>query len=372
MKVAILSCSADPTNGYGNITINYCNQLHLKSIDFVLFLPFNHDVVINSWSSRIKYNLPKALYSFDSARIVYDLFHDLSKFKGFSIIHSLFTNTSLIIAARAARKFNIKFIAGEQGTYAAIPFLGKVSSYLYKFFIKNASIIIFPSNFTRKIFCNFYGGKSIWNKTCVILNGVDFHRFNKLHNIEKQKYKFVGVGALKERKGFEYAIKAIGLAKQKIPNISYTIIGAGPEKYRRKLENIIADLGLIGNVFLVGPKSGYDLVKEMSDSFCYLHTPLSFDWNFEGYGIVYTEANALGLPVIGTDSGGVTSAIKDGLNGYIANEADPEDISKKIIQMCTDDVSYIQMKIQSIEIARARDWEKIVDQFLFNYRKLTG
>jgi glycosyltransferase involved in cell wall biosynthesis len=371
MKIAILSCSAKPTNGYGNITINYCNELYLKKIDFILYLPCDHEVVDEIWSKNIKYSLPRALYSFSSYRIINDLIYDLSEFKGFTLIHSLFTNTSLIIAARASTKFHIPLVAGEQGTYAAIPFLGKVSSYLYRFFIKQASIIIFPSQFTRKTFCNFYGGKDIWSKTCVIENGVNFHRFNRSFNQKKIKNKFVGVGALKERKGFEYAIKAISLAKEKIPNLTYTIIGEGPAAYRKKLLNLISELNLEDSVKLVGSKSGDELVAEMADCYAYLHTPISQSWIFEGYGIVYSEANALGLPAIGSDSGGVSSAIINGLNGYLAYEADSNDICKKIIHLCSDDSNYNIMSKKSIEVASKLDWSFIVDRFILIYKNVS-
>lgn len=369
MRIAILSCSAIATNGYGNITINYCNELYKKKIDFILFLPHNHEVVDQHWSKNIKYSLPRALYSFGSFRIISDLFFKVNEFKNFSLIHSLFTNTSMIVAARASFKFNIPLVVGEQGTYAAIPFLRKVSAYIYKFFIKQASVIIFPSQFTKKIFCNFYGGREIWTKACVIENGVNFHRFNKFISKQKIKNKFVGVGALKDRKGFECAIYAIALAKEKIPNLTYTIIGDGPDTYREKLLNLITELSLEDSVKLVGSKSGDQLVNEMASSYAYLHTPVSFNWNFEGYGIVYLEANSLGLPVIGSDSGGVSSAITNGVNGYLANEADSYDTYKKIIHICSDTFNYQLISDQSVEFARKHDWSLVVNEFLKIYKR---
>jgi glycosyltransferase involved in cell wall biosynthesis len=371
MKIAILSCSAISTNGYGNITVNYCDNLYRKKIQFILYLPYNHKIITNEWSQNIKYCLPKDIYSFNSIKILNDLFFDISEFKNFSLIHSLFTNTSLIIASRASSKYKIPLITGEQGTYAAVPFKYKISALIYKKFISQAKYIIFPSDFTRKIFCNFYGGINIWKKTLIIENGVDFKRFNNGISEHKIKYKFVGIGALKERKGFEYSINAIALARKQIPNISYTIIGGGPEKYKNKLEKIISENNLESCVQIVGPLSGCELINSISNAYAYLHTPISFNWNFEGYGIVYSEANALGMPVIGSDSGGVSSAIKNGVNGYITQEANVKDIYEKILDLCEDELNYINMSEKSIQVARNRDWNIIIDKYINIYMEVS-
>ena len=54
----------------------------------------------------------------------------------------------------------------------------------------------------------------------------------------------------------------------------------------------------------------------------------------EGLGIVYLEASATGLPVIGGDSGGAPDAILDGETGYVVNGATA--VAKRVTELLSD------------------------------------
>jgi len=58
--------------------------------------------------------------------------------------------------------------------------------------------------------------------------------------------------------------------------------------------------------------------------------------DFEGFGIVYLEANLVGKPVIAGDSGGVKDAVKDGWSGLLINPADTLAIREAIIKLASD------------------------------------
>ena len=57
------------------------------------------------------------------------------------------------------------------------------------------------------------------------------------------------------------------------------------------------------------------------------------DGDFEGFGIVYLEANSYSKPVIAGDSGGVRDAVKDGVNGLLVNPESVEEIKNAIIKL---------------------------------------
>src|SRR5260221_4577013 len=56
----------------------------------------------------------------------------------------------------------------------------------------------------------------------------------------------------------------------------------------------------------------------------------------EGLGIVYLEASASGLPVVGGDSGGAPDAILDGETGYVVPGRDVAAVAARIIELLAD------------------------------------
>jgi phosphatidylinositol alpha-1,6-mannosyltransferase len=56
----------------------------------------------------------------------------------------------------------------------------------------------------------------------------------------------------------------------------------------------------------------------------------------EGLGIVYLEASATGLPVIGGDSGGAPDAVRDGETGYVVPGLDRDALARRLIALLTD------------------------------------
>jgi len=55
--------------------------------------------------------------------------------------------------------------------------------------------------------------------------------------------------------------------------------------------------------------------------------------DYEGFGIVYLEANVMGKPVIAGRSGGVEEAVINNYNGLLVDPLDPKDIAAKIIAL---------------------------------------
>ena len=58
--------------------------------------------------------------------------------------------------------------------------------------------------------------------------------------------------------------------------------------------------------------------------------------HFEGFGLVFLEANACGKPVVGTRSGGVPDAIVEGKTGFLVDEEDEEAAAAAILRVLVD------------------------------------
>ena len=73
----------------------------------------------------------------------------------------------------------------------------------------------------------------------------------------------------------------------------------------------------------------------------------------EGLGIVYLEASATGLPVIGGDSGGAPDAILDGETGYVVPGGDAAAVAARLIELLADPAAAAAMGEKGLAWMRA-------------------
>ena len=145
-------------------------------------------------------------------------------------------------------------------------------------------------------------GAGLSNKISTIINGARFFSFKERKPLGKC-IKFISVGSLIPKKGFDRAIKA--LSQLEYIDWQYEIIGEGSS--RRELEQLIAALGLQDKVIL----SGWSLMLEEKYHNANIQLIPS---KVEGFGLIAIEGMSTGLPVIASDL--------DGLNEVVSNSVD--------------------------------------------------
>lgn len=125
-------------------------------------------------------------------------------------------------------------------------------------------------------------------------------------------------------------ISALGLLKQHY-DFHYTIIsGTVLGNYRAELEQQVEELELQDRVTFTGRLSDADLARQYQNSDLFVLASYAEPGNFEGFGIVFLEANASGVPVLTTRSGGMADYVIDGENGLYADDPSPEAISRAL------------------------------------------
>ncbi len=133
------------------------------------------------------------------------------------------------------------------------------------------------------------------------------------------KIEIVSVGRLHWVKGYEMALMALALFKQKGNDFNYTIIGAGVEA--EKLVYLINFLGLNDNVKLVSHKSAGEIREIMEHSNLFLQT----SWA-EGFSNSTLEAQALGLPVVVTPVSGMSTIVEHEKTGFVCEDFSMEQV----------------------------------------------
>jgi colanic acid/amylovoran biosynthesis glycosyltransferase len=152
--------------------------------------------------------------------------------------------------------------------------------------------------------------------------------------LSKRGNKVLFVGRLVEKKGCSYLLKAIQIIQQQIPDVELKIIGDGP--LRNSLETTARNYNL-KCTFLGEQKS--NLIKEemeISRVFC-APSIVASNGDAEGFGIVFLEAQATGLPIVSFASGGIAEAVEHGVTGYLAPERDVTELANYLLVLLKND-----------------------------------
>lgn len=363
MKVALLSSTADPRDGYGNITVELSRALHGAGIDCTLFLPPSQKNAAAAISIPVSCTLPEYVYRiYQRQGPGYFRPRDM---RGFDLIHDLFAFPYCITAAVSSWSSGVPFVTGAQGTHGVRPLAWWPERWLLKYCYNKARGIAVPSEFTKKKICEL-SGKDY--PITVIHNGVNFNRFQKDVDSDAIRKKHAGkkilltVGGLWGRKGHDLVLKALPTVLKKHPDTVYMIVGDGD--LRNELEKLATDLGIRESVDFAGRKSGDDLVACFKASDIYVHTPRVTGLKFEGFGIVYLEASACGKPIVATDAGGIRDAVLDGETGLIAPDGDVSGITERINRLLDDQALAKKLGERGREYAEEHDWSKIAEKYV--------
>tara|TARA_Y100000389_G_scaffold205091_1_gene263013 strand:- start:6044 stop:7159 length:1116 start_codon:yes stop_codon:yes gene_type:complete len=150
----------------------------------------------------------------------------------------------------------------------------------------------------------------------------DYVSTHNLDKIKKENY-LLCVGRLEKQKAFHYAIKGFAEIAQKHPNLRLKIVGEGSLEHELKQEAV--RLRVSDRVDFEGFQK--NIIKYYLYAKGTILTSL-----YEGYPNVLIESIALNTPVIAFDCpSGPSEIIQDGINGYLVNHKDVNDLKKKIL-----------------------------------------
>ncbi len=144
------------------------------------------------------------------------------------------------------------------------------------------------------------------------------------------------VSRLVPRKGQDTLIRAWPEVLAVVPDALLLIVGDGP--YRAALQRLAAGAGVAGSVVFTGPVPWPELPAyyDAANVFAMPCRTRRGGLDVEGLGIVYLEASATGLPVIGGDSGNAPDAIRAGETGYVVDGRSVAALAARLVELLTD------------------------------------
>lgn len=211
----------------------------------------------------------------------------------------------------------------------------------------------------------------------VICPGVDYNYWSNsegnfsVDGLPSHADFILSVGSFKRRKGYHTSLAIFKRINQLFPDLFYVIVGVGSKNnfyYQKIIQQIKSD-DLINKVIITGHLSDEQLknVYHRAKFFWLLSQDDNDD--IEGFGLVFLEAAAAGLPVIGCRNTGANDAICDKYNGFLVDISEEDDILQKISSLLTDKMIHQQFSVNSRQFARVMTDENLVNNYVEIYKK---
>ncbi len=176
-------------------------------------------------------------------------------------------------------------------------------------------------------------------------------------NFDNQIFHFSFVGSLFKLKRVDNTIKALNQAFDK-KNFCFDIVGEGAEL--SNLTALVESLNLKDNVCFYGQVSRERVQEIIKESDCFIMIS-----SHEAFGLVYVEAMAKGCITIATKGQGIDGVIIDGVNGFLCEAENIEELSniiRKIRNMSKEDLKKISDN--AVEMARNMTDYKVAEHYI--------
>jgi len=226
----------------------------------------------------------------------------------------------------------------------------------------HATQVITNSEYTRRLFIGRYPACKEKASVGFVGVGDDFLRMRHQRCGSAETKRLVTVCRLSEaRKNVDKVIRA--LARIKPYPFHYTVIGDGD--LRPELQSLSRQLNMEDRIIYTGfiPKTEIQRILAESDLFVLASAVLPD--SFEGFGIVYLEANACGTPVLAARAAGAMEAVDEGKTGYFVDEPTVPAITAALERYLKGDIQFESADCQAF--ASQFNWARVVDHAMRFY-----
>jgi len=227
--------------------------------------------------------------------------------------------------------FDVPYRVYVHGLDLVLPARSPWKGFWVRRILLSADEIVANSNATAKILSRYSIDPGRARISYPKIRKISTEDYSALGNELREKYHLahkpilLTISRLIRRKGISFVIRALHEVWKRIPGLVYVVVGDGEE--RHALESLAKNNS---RIILVGAVSEDEKYAWLSACDCFILTPIEDPFDFEGYGIVYKEAQQFGKPVIGSTVGGVPEAI--GNDGALVEQGNSEEIARTIVK----------------------------------------
>ncbi len=260
-------------------------------------------------------------------------------------------------------KDKLKIVTYAHGEEFLVAKTSKELGWLTRQALRISDLVIANSFSTKRLASEFCDE----NKIHVVHLGVDFEQY-QIPEEECQKYRqkwgfpentviLLTVARMEPRKNQAAVIKTVAeLRKEGLP-LAYVIAGSGEEE--RKLKNMVQEYNLEPWVKFLGKISEEEKIKSFCAADIYVMPSIQVGPMIEGFGIVFMEAAAAGLPSIAGNIGGQPEAVRHEETGFVIDGNNLNELKEAIRRLAQDKNLRQKMGETARLWARKHDWSLV-------------
>ena len=211
---------------------------------------------------------------------------------------------------------------------------------------------------------------SVFVKETMLLNGIPESKcFVNPFGVDSQLFKsrshipttpkFICVGTICVRKGYQYLFRAFELVKKVIPTAELICVGGYKRDFAKekpKWDDLFTHIPHVDHTTLAG-------ILQKCSAFV-------FPSQEEGFARVLSEAMGAGLPIIASHESGATTLVRDGIEGFIVRGRDPQHIADAMVRIALDPELNLKMGKAAFQKGAAKNtWQDYGDRLLEEYRR---
>jgi len=241
-----------------------------------------------------------------------------------------------LIVARLARLPLVVYAHGEEITGCRNARKMRVMAYIYR----HAQRVIVNSDFTRDVLLGL-GVQT--ERIALIAPGVAIERYHpglavddlrRQLGMAPQQKLVLSVGRLQRRKGFDQVIRALPTLLSTGIDAHYAIIGIGVDD--DYLRSIAQETEMQQRVHMLGHVPADDLPRWYNTASVFAMPNRDVNGDTEGFGMVYIEAAACGIPAVAGMAGGTGGAVLDGVTGLRVDGESMDSIAQALVRILGD------------------------------------
>jgi colanic acid/amylovoran biosynthesis glycosyltransferase len=241
---------------------------------------------------------------------------------------------------------------------------------LYENLFKHGDLFTVGSEFMRRRIVSLGAPE---DRIAKLPMGVDVSRYRFAERRKGDgEFRLLTIARLVEVKGIEYVLRSLAIIKDKCPGLRYFVAGDGP--LRNKLEALVTELGIAQTVEFLGEVCHEEALQQYHAAHGFVLASVVTDsGEEESQSVVLAEAQATGLPVIATATGGIPESMRDRESGLLVPPRNPGALASAILWLVNHPEAWGEMGRAGREYVEEHfNLERLNDQLVGIYHTVLG